>query len=36
MRDLSQDMPGEIDDYPGEKKKKGVMGHVKGVFSSVF
>jgi len=35
MRDLTQDLPGEIDDFPGEKKK-GVMGHVKGVFSSVF
>jgi amino acid transporter len=35
MRDLHNDLPGEMDDYPGEKKK-GALGKVKGVFSSVF
>jgi amino acid transporter len=35
MRDLQNDLPGEMDEYSGEKKK-GVMGHVKGVFSSLF
>jgi amino acid transporter len=35
MRDLHNDLPGEMDDYPGEKKK-GALGQIKGVFSSVF
>jgi amino acid transporter len=35
MRDLSADFV-EDTGFPGEQKKKGPLGYVKGVFSSVF